>query len=154
ISRPEVCQHLLDEPFASPVRIHWNTRMRFVGWRVAWLAVEGGGRREHHRRRAISQHGSQQVQCAGNVVIEVEQWVAGQLTGDNLSGEMYYGVETMSREHGLERVRIAEVADNQVAPVHELAMASRQVVKDDCVQTALGELFAHVRADVIVTSLP
>src|SRR5439155_8604453 len=74
VGSSEVCKHLLDEPLASPVRIHRNTRMRFVDWRVAWLAIERGGRREHDRRRAMSQYRSQQVQCAGDIVLEVEQW--------------------------------------------------------------------------------
>src|SRR5207249_1527919 len=128
VGSAEVYKHLLDEPFASPVRIHWHTWMRFVNRRVARLAVERGGLRENDRWRAMSECSSQKIKRATDIVFEIRQWIAGRLADHDLAGEVHDGCKTMSCELRIEHRRVAQIANDQVAPADELAVSSRKIV--------------------------
>jgi hypothetical protein len=81
-------------------------------------------------------------------VLVIQRRIAHRLADDDLSGKMHDCVERMRFQRRFNRARIAKIADNQITPAHCFAMSVGQIVEHDDAKSALGELLAHVGADI------
>ena len=69
-----------------------------------------------------------------------------------MRGEVHYGVDIVGGEDLVEHLRVAGVADDEVAIEHRLPKASRQIIQHDDPFTGLAELADDVGADVARSS--
>ena len=96
----------------------------------------------------MAKHRAQKVQRPADVVLVIQRRIADRLADDDLARKMHDSIETMRFKHRVNRARIAKIADNQITPAHCFAMSAGQIVEDNDAKSALGELLAHVGADV------
>ena len=144
----DVAQHPLRHEFRGAVRIDRRRRRVFGGFAVAWNAIDGGRRGEHHVLDARAQRVLEQRSAGAGVVAVVFQRVGDGLGHDGVRREVHDGVDVEAREQLRQHGRVAGVADHELAVQHRLAEARRQVVEHDDVLAGLAELANDVRADV------
>ena len=94
----------------------------------------------------------EQRAARARVVSIVLERIRNGLGHDRVRGEVHHGVDIVGGEDLVEHLRVAGIADDEVAVQHGLAEAGRQVVEHDDPLTGLAELAHDVRADVAGSS--
>jgi hypothetical protein len=143
-----VPEHLLGHEFRAPVGVDRAGRRLFRRDAVFGDAVNGGRGREDEMPDVGFQAPLEQRPARGRVVAVVLERVGDRFRHDRVRGEVQHRVDVVAREDLLEAVRIARVADDEIAVEHGLAEARREVVEHDDRFAGLPELPDHVRADV------
>ena len=82
----------------------------------------------------------EQRAARAGIVAVVLQRIGDRLRDDGVCGEVHDGVDLEAREQLLEALRVARVADDELAVEHRLAESGRQIVEHDDLLAGLAEL--------------
>src|SRR6267378_4135584 len=156
IGSREILQNPLDHQFRAAVRVGGSELRVFADRHRGGIAVDRRRRGEHQHSDSRLHHRAAQRQRALHVVVVVFDRFLNRFAHRLESGEVDYGIESMSREYVPQRVRVAHVrlcelgrpaGDPGDAPDHR-AMAVAQVVENDDLVPRLHQLDASVGSDV------
>ena len=96
----------------------------------------------------VAQHGIEEVQRVGDVVLIVFLWVLDGFSDVRIGAKMHDRVDVVFFKDLIETRRIRQIAFFKMPPFHGFAVSVYEVVEYDRVLAELVEVFVHMAADI------